>query len=228
MMPANKLLAPVRDAEKRRSFLVKFSHNVLVRLAALLLWKGGVLLFALVLGAAATGFVLRPWSPATAPPGVVLGKLTRIGEYHAARSTYDLNFTYVVHRGFWFFTGEKIKVVGSGSDDAAVSFAGLTKDRVIPVGHSATILLSPPRLSAPQINLSRTTLTESGGVLTDLTHLVNTHPQDASLAIQAAQKKISAAAARDHLIAAAEASTRSFLKGFLGRLGYSSVTVIFG
>src|SRR5262249_24426441 len=95
--------------------------------------------------------------------------------------------------------------------------------------HAVTIVLGAPYLGTPVINLNSTTLTESGGVLTSLSHVANSHPRDAELAIQAAQDKIRAAAAGDSsLTAAAEASTRTFLGKLLGPLGYSHVTVIFG
>ena len=134
----------------------------------------------------------------------------------------------MVHKGFWIFTGESIHVVGRGTDDALVNFSGLKKGQMLrPNTTSVSIVLPPPHFGAARVNLGQTTLSESGGLFTHLSHLFVSDPNDARKALAAAQARIAAAATNSDLISRAESSTRTFLVKFLGRLGFKHVAVVF-
>jgi Protein of unknown function (DUF4230) len=195
--------------------------------AASTLWKAGVLLAALVIVGGAAALVTTSFQHQNAgiPKGVVLKKLRALGDYHAAQAVYTFNFTDVIHKGFWFFTGETIHVVGSGTDDAVVNF---DRVEVIPQGpKTATIILPLPFLGLPRVNLAQTTLSEGGGLLTHLSHVINTYPNDSRKALVAAQSMIGTAAAGSDLLSRGREKTAAFMKRFLARLGYTKVTVNF-
>src|SRR5262249_53823773 len=124
-MATNQLHRPQARTSKRRRLLAKFGHNVAAKLAATMIWKLGLVVLAIVIGAGAFAAVKRHEGAAahSVSTGVVLSKLTKLNEFHAARADYNFNFTYVVHKGFLFFTGESIQVAGTGTDDAIVDFS---------------------------------------------------------------------------------------------------------
>jgi hypothetical protein len=208
-----------------------FLHSVGARLTAMGLWKGmAALLALLLLGAGAVAFHegTRAKAAVAASDGVVLTKLVGLQQLHAAQATFHFNFTDVVHPGFWLFTGEKIQVTGTGTDDAIVNFRGLTRKELFREGPtSVAIVLRTPVLGTPQVNLQRTTLSESGGLFTHLSHLADSDPQDASEALADAQARIADSAAQSQLISQGEASTQAFLASLLGQLGFHHVTVTF-
>jgi hypothetical protein len=214
---------------RRRRFL----RDVTVRLVAILLGKLSLwvlgLVLALVLGTSAVVAVLHH-RPAAIPvsTGVVITKLARIGQFHAARASFDFDFPYVVHRSFLFLTGETITLDGRGTDDAVVNFAGLHPAQVVrPSPTSVSILLPSPRLGTPVIDLGATTMSESGGLFTHISHLVSSDPDDARQALANAQDKIAAQAADSDLVSQAESSTRAFLVTLLTKLGFKHIAVVF-
>jgi hypothetical protein len=206
-------------------------HHVIARLIALAIWKGAVLAFVLLVGtgAATTVFEVRHHQTAPANSGAVLKKLVGLGDFHAAQGNYTFDFSYVLHKHFLFLTGETMRVTGNGTDDVLVNFSSLTDNRVVRQDHSTvTVVLQAPRLGPPTVNLDNTTLRESGGVFTHLSHLFQNDPNDAKPALAAAQTRIAAsAAANEALFTTAEANTRTFLSKLLRPLGYKHVTVLF-
>jgi hypothetical protein len=187
-----------------------------------------------VLGAGAVlGIFLAGGSPTAkgngakpaAPTSAVVTKLTTIGRYQAASESFSLSYPYVVHRSFWFFTGETFNVRTVGTDTASVRFASAEVVRNGPA--AVTVTLPQPTYGQPSINVNRTTLTETSGLLTHMDNLISNHPQDANEAEAAAYQKISAAAASSPLLANARAKATSFLTGLLQRLGFKTIKVIF-
>lgn len=223
-----KTRQPTRDRATRRRFLA----NVAARLAAMALWKIG-LAVVLALGVGAVAATLSAASDGTASPqpvstGVVLTKLSSLGDFQAADAQYTFNFTYVVHKSFLFLTGESIHVTGTGADDAFVDFSGLTVGQVLrPDATSVSLILPKPQYGVPTVNLKQTTLTEKSGLFTHLSHVFKDDPGDAKAALSAAQAKIAYAARDSGLLATAEAGTRVFLTKFLARLGFKHVAVTF-
>jgi len=207
----------------------RFARDVGVRLVAMTLLKAGLVLLALILGTGAIAYGLNHTpAPKAASTGVVLKKLVALGDFHAEQAQFSFNFPFVVHQSTLFFTGETIQVTGTGTDDAVVDFSGLTIGGVQRTGsNSVLVFLRPPHLGTAVVNLKRTKLTETSGLFTHLSHLFEGDPNDARLALAAAQGRIAAAAAGSQLIGDAKASTRAFLVRFLGRLGYTHVAVTF-
>lgn len=226
------LMNKSRQLEESMTRKRRFLDNVAARLIAIAVWKVALLGLVLMLGggavAAAVGALHDRPEQASPRPEVVLDKLVALGDYHAAQGQYSFDFTDVLHSRVLFFTGESIQVRGRGSVDAIVSFSDLASGGVVQVGKSVTLLLPIPHLGTPVIDLSQTELNEHGGLFTHISHLIESGPGDADKALEAAEGKISIAAARDHLARQAETDTREFLAKFLGRLGFTKVTVIFG
>ena len=160
-----------------------------------------------------------------ASTSTVVTKLAAIGNYQAASESWNLNYTYVVHKSFLFFTGETITVSTVGTDTASVPFSSAEVARNGPT--AVTVTLPPPSYGQPTIDVSRTTLTESSGLLTHMDNLISDHPQDAAAAEAVAYQKVRAAAASSQLLANAKTQTTSFLTGLLRNLGFKSIKVIF-
>jgi hypothetical protein len=216
-----------RKATRRQGFL----RMVAARLAALAIWKGIVLLFGLLVGAgilSAIGAELYNHLKGDDPsPGVTLEKLIALHDFHAAQGQYAFNVSDVIHGGGILF-GETIHVAGHGTDDAIVDFSLLTKRAmVIVAGKSVTLLVPEPYLGTPVINLRTTKLTETGSVFVNISHLFKDYPGDAEKALEFAQQQISAAARSSDLIHQAEINTKEFLTSFLGKLGFTKITVVF-
>jgi hypothetical protein len=223
------------DTETRGRRLVpagSLRHHVIARLIALAIWKVAALVFVLVVGTGAATTAVEAWHHQAAPtasPSTVLKKLVSVGNFRAAQGTYAFDFSYVLHKHFLFFTGETMKVTGKGTDDALVNFSSLTQDRVVRQDRSTmTIVLPAPRLGSPTVNLDQTTLDETGGAFTHLSHLFQDDPNDAKPALAAAKSQIASSAAANHaLFTTAEANTRTFVAKLLQPLGYKHVTVLF-
>lgn len=220
---------PQTHPSRKRSLLGKFAHNVAAKLAASAILKLGLVVLAIAVGTGAFAAVkhFQHNEPGSQPvsTGVVLTKLISLNDFHAAQADYNFDFTYVVHKGFLFFTGESIHAVGTGTDEAIVDFSQVDVTRINAT--SVKVVLPQPTLGTPAVNLSQTTLTEHGGVLTHLSHVIKNDPNDAREALAAAQNRIGAAAANSDLIATGSASTKSFLDHFLKKLGITHVTVDF-
>ena len=193
---------------------------------ASLLWKAALVLGVTLGGAGAVAGIVVGGSPAQiASASEVAVRLAALNNYHAVRDQFKFDFTYTVHKGFLFFTGESIHIAGKGTDDAIVDFSDVQVSRT--GSSSVRIILPEPYLGIPKVNLKTTQLTEEGGVLTHLSHVISSDPNDARDAINAAQARISAAAGQSNLIETAQANARAYLVKTLYRLGYKHVVIIF-
>jgi|HubBroStandDraft_6_1064221.scaffolds.fasta_scaffold325091_2 hypothetical protein len=206
-----------------------FGRSVGAKLTATALWKGAVVvLTVLVLGGGAiTAVVIHREHQAAAVPstGVALKKIVGIKEFAGAKAEYTFNFTDQLHHSFLFFTGENIQVKGSGTDYATVTLTHAVVTRAGVTG--ALIVLPPARLGTPQVDLGQTTLSESAGLFTRMSHMFESDPDGGKEALADAQARIAAAAAHSSLVSTTEASLQSFLTGLLRKLGFTRVTVEF-
>jgi hypothetical protein len=181
-----------------------------------------------VAGVGAGAAALRPTQMTATATTATITKLKSIGIFNAAEATFQFNFSYQARKSFLFIAGETIHVVGTGTDVAEVNFSHLADSQVIRGGPVSIVLVLPkPFLGTPVVNFRQTELTESGGLLTVLAHLLKSDPKAAVDALGTAQIKIAEAAAASALIDRAEMSTRGFLSTLLRRLGFNDITIKF-
>lgn len=210
-----------------------FWHAVAARVTGGLILKAGLAALGLAVGAGALSALFGGGSGVSAAPPVIntrvlLTKLVRIGEYSGAQAQYSFNVTCRVHSSFWFLTGETIKVVGKGSEDASINFAQLKVSQIIRSADTAvSIILPSPKLGPPAVNLKKASLSEKSGLFTHISHLFENDPNDARLALAQAQSQVATAAAHSKLIDQAKVSARTFLVKFLQKLGFKHVAVVF-
>lgn len=163
----------------------------------------------------------------------VLRSIEKLSDYRAA--TANLQVIIDVEQDVellpsWL-KGEKTLVVAAGRVDASVDFSRLRGDtvRVSDDGLSATVVLPPPTLAAPQLDLDRTRVYDRDRGLIDRVESVfeDSPTQDKQL-LQLAERKLLEAAQEDGaVLGAAERNTKAMLTGLLRGLGIERVTVTF-
>jgi len=165
----------------------------------------------------------------------LLKSLANLSEYRAA--TANLQVVVDVEEDTdlipSFIKGERTLFVAAGSVDAAVDFAGLSRDsRAVQVSddrRSATITLPPPALSEPRIEPDRTRVYDRDrGILDRVEDAFSDRPGDEQPLYRLAEDKLAeAAAAEPQLRRNAERNTRAMLQGMLRGLGFERVEVRF-
>lgn len=217
-----------------KSALLDRRFRLLPTLAVITSVVGAVVIVALV--AAAVG-LLAGWRPSLNPFGdkttdrsgsPVLRSLTDISEYHAVTGHYETVVDLdkdTNHLPAWV-SGERVLYVGKGDVDAVVDFGGLDKSRVVVSEEtkSVTIKLPAPTAGKPVLDL------QSSYVVSHEKGLINRF-QGSDLERQAQLKAISqmtaAATGEDLLTNQAKENTSKMLRGLLGSLGYTTVTITY-
>ena len=195
---------------------------------------GAVVIVAML--AAAVG-MLAGWRPSLNPFGdettdrsgsPVLRSLTDISEYHAVTGHYEtvVDLDRDTNRLPDWVSGERVLYVGKGDVDAVVDFGELDKSRVVVSedAKSVTIKLPAPTAGNPQLDL------QTSYVVSHEKGLVNRF-KGSDLERQAQLKAISqmttAATGEDLLTNQARENTSKMLRGLLGSLGYTNITITY-
>jgi hypothetical protein len=176
---------------------------------------------------------LNPFgSRTTISTTVVLGKLTKIEQVHVATRSYavDVKITQSVGVIPCFFICNQMELKGSGTDDAVVNLAALSK-KDVSINQSTdavTIRMAPPVIGPPDLNPADCTITSSHGVINSATQGFRNNPNGYRPLYVAADSQIHSAAVHDgDLLAAGEQSTRAMLAQVLSAAGVKKVTVDF-
>lgn len=195
---------------------------------------GAIVIVALLAGAVG---MLAGWRPSLNPFGdettdrsgsPVLRSLTDISEYHAVTGHYEtvVDLDRDTNRLPDWVSGERVLYVGKGDVDAIVDFGELDKSRVVVSedAKSVTIKLPAPTAGKPQLDL------QTSYVVSHEKGLVNRF-KGSDLERQAQLKAISqmttAATGEDLLTNQAKENTSKMLRGLLGSLGYTNVTITY-
>lgn len=195
---------------------------------------GAVVIVALVAGAVG---MLAGWRPSLNPFGdkttarsgsPVLRSLTDISEYHAVTGHYEtvVDLDRDTSRLPDWVSGERVLYVGKGDVDAVVDFGELDKSRVVVSedAKSVTIKLPAPTAGKPALDL------QTSYVVSHEKGIVNRF-KGSDLEREAQLKAISqmttAATGEDLLTNQAKENTSKMLRGLLGSLGYTSVTITY-
>jgi len=163
---------------------------------------------------------------------VVLGKLTKIEQVHVAMRSYavDVKITQSVGVIPCFFICNQMELKGSGTDDAVVNLATLSKKDVT-INQSTdavTVRMAPPVIGPADLNPAACTITSSHGVVNSATQGFRNNPNGYRPLYAEAEAQIHSTAVHDQaLLAAGEQSTRAMLAQVLGVVGVKKVTVDF-
>jgi Protein of unknown function (DUF4230) len=162
----------------------------------------------------------------------VVRSLENISDYHSASAHLEVVVDAQTTTKYIpsFLSGEQVLFVGVGTVDSVVSFKGLNASRVkvSPDGKSVTITLPTPTLGKPVLDLQKSyVVARQRGALTRIGNLFGGQSNDQGLYVKATQQIGAAAAADGQVIALGKQNTIAMLKGLLGALGYTNVTVNF-
>jgi hypothetical protein len=158
----------------------------------------------------------------------VLKSLTDLSEYHAASAHYETVVDIQEDNGFLpdVLSGERVLYVGKGDVDAVVDFGDLDERRIdlSKTGTSVTIRLPAPTVDKPVLDL------ENSYVASHDEGIINKFrgselERDAQL--KAVEQMTTASTGEGMLTDRAEENTRAMLRGLLGALGYTNITIAF-
>ena len=227
--PAGQQAAPAgQQPERRGNFLAHLFGGLI----------GTVIVIVVIVAVAAYLVVaklekLDPFgSKTTITSTVVLGKLTKIEQVHVATRSYavDVRITQSVGVIPCFLICNQMELKGSGTDDAIVNLAGLSKKDVT-IDQSTddvTVRMPAPSIGPPDLDPAACTITSSHGIVNSTTQAFRNNPNGYRPLYQQAEAQIHTAAVRDGaLLAAGEQSTRAMLAQVLGVVGVKKVTVDF-
>ncbi len=163
----------------------------------------------------------------------VLRSLEDLSEYHAASAHFEVIVDVQDDARFLpdSLKGQRVLFVGVGNVDALVDFRGLPGDAVTvsPDRRTASLRLPHPTLSQPRVDPEKSyVVARKQGALDRLGGLFGGgNENDQRFYILAANKMLEAAQADGSVLALAEKNTTGMLQGFLGALGFTTVTVTY-
>ncbi|MFF3374682.1 DUF4230 domain-containing protein [Streptomyces sp. NPDC002680] len=127
--------------------------------------------------------------------------------------------------------GTRVLYVGAGTVDAYVDLGKIAKDDVTVDKDRTTATLRLPHsaLGKPALNPDRSyAVSKQRGIFDRITDLFSDNPNDEQAVQKLAARHIGDAAKESGLTARAEENTTAMLKGLLGSLGFTTVTVTYG
>lgn len=163
----------------------------------------------------------------------VLRSLEDLSEYHAASAHFEVVVDVEEDTRFLpdSLKGERVLFVGVGNVDALVDFRDLS-DGAVTVSDdrlAASIMLPRPTLSEPRIDPEKSyVVARQRGAFDRLGGLFGGGGEnDQEFYILAADKMTEAAKADGSVLTLAEQNTTAMLRGLLGALGFTSVTITY-
>lgn len=158
----------------------------------------------------------------------VLESLTEISDFHAASGYYETVVDIEKDTRFvpdWI-SGERVLYVGKGHVDGVVDFSDLDEDSVTVSddGTMAAITLPTPTVGSPALDL------ENSYVVSYDQGIINRFKGselEREAQLRAVEQMEAAAAGEGMLLDMAEENTASMLRGLLGALGFSQISISF-
>ncbi|MEX1006821.1 MAG: DUF4230 domain-containing protein [Acidimicrobiia bacterium] len=161
----------------------------------------------------------------------LLKELNNLSSYSAAQArfqqTIDVEDDVSILPSF--IAGERTTFLANGTVDATVDFSALSTGAVQPRGDGAvTITLPEPRVNPAVIDPKTSRVVgRERGIVNRLGGIFSDNPTSEQRFYVLAQDKLGTAARHSHLVQRAERNTTKMLQGFLGRLGYTDVNVVY-
>lgn len=163
------------------------------------------------------------------PP--LLNSLTDLSEYRAASANFQVVVDLEKDTKYLpdFIKGQRVIMVAAGNVDAAVDFSNLKNENVVvsPDRKTVTITLPSPKLSDVRLDHDKTYVADRQRGLADRIAGVFGNPANDQYLYQAAENKLSDAAAQSTILDLAEKNTRAMLTSLLKSLGFENVTITF-
>jgi hypothetical protein len=216
----------VADGGRRRPRLSSIVSLVVVGALAV-----GVLAIAGVL----TGILsfANPFTTSTVDRSspALLKQLNNLSAYSAAQGRFEQTVDVEDDVSILpsFIAGERTTFLANGTVDATVDFSTLSTGAVKPRGDGAvTITLPEPRLGTAVIDPKTSRVVgRERGILDRVGGVFSDNPTGEQRFYVLAQDKLGKAAKHSHLVQRAERNTTKMLQGFLGKLGYTDVNVVY-
>jgi hypothetical protein len=196
---------------------------------------GAVAVAIILLVGAITGFIDigNPFASTTTDlsPPVLLKQLKNLTDYNAAQGVYEVRVE--LHNDVPilpdFIAGSKVDFDGIGTVDANINFSKLSTDAVVVnPDHSVTITLQQPKLGRAVVDPSQSkVVSRSAGLVDRIARPFEDNPTSERDLYLRAANKMDKAARESNLVGRAEKNTTVMLKGFLARLGFTNVNVVF-
>ncbi len=158
----------------------------------------------------------------------VLKSLNDLSEYHAASGYYETVVDLekdTAHLPDWI-SGERVIYVGKGDVDAVIDFGELDGRRVVlsQDGTSVTVRLPAPTVDEPVLDLETSYVVEhEEGLATKF----QGSDLEEEAQLKAVEQMTAAATGEGMLIDLAETNTILMLRGLLGALGCTDITITF-
>jgi hypothetical protein len=204
----------------------------------------GSFLLTLVIGALAVGTLLiagvltgllsfaNPFATSTVDRSTpaLLHEVSNLSTYSAAQGhfqqTIDVEHDVAVLPSF--IAGERTTFLANGTVDATVDFSKLGPDAIKANDGTVTITLPEPKLATAVIDPKTSRVVgRDRGLVDRVAGVFNDTPTGEQRYYVMAQSKLGKAAKHSNLVLRAERNTTTMLQGFLGKLGFSTVNVVF-
>jgi hypothetical protein len=158
----------------------------------------------------------------------VLQSLTDINEFHAASAYYETVVDIESDTRFLpgWVSGERVIYVGKGTVDGVVDFSELNERRVVlsEDGSSVSITLPDPTVGKPVLDL------ETSYVVSHDKGIANKFQGselEREAQLKAVEQMTTAASSEGMLVDQTKENTTAMLRGLLGALDYTNVTIAF-
>lgn len=217
----------VADGGRRRRPLFGSIVSILV--------VGALAVGVLVIAGVLTGIldVANPFSTSTVDRSspALLKELNNLSSYSAAQGRFQQQIDVEDDVSILpsFVAGERTTFVANGTVDATIDFSALSTGAVQPNGDGkVTVTLPEPRLKGAVIDPKTSRVVgRERGILNRIGGVFSDNPTSEQRFYVLAQDKLGRAARHSHLVQRAERNTTKMLQGFLGRLGYTDVNVVY-
>jgi hypothetical protein len=182
---------------------------------------------------AITGFLHNPFSTTIVDRSqpALLQQVANLSKYDAAQGRFTTTLDVEKDVGLLpsFVAGERTVFLAEGSVDASVDFGTITSDAVVTDGNGhVTITLPTPTLEKPVLDTDKSHVaSRQRGIVDRIAGMFSDNPTSEQGMYHLAEKKLAAAARHSKLVDRAERNTTAMLQGFLGKLGYTDVQVVF-
>lgn len=197
-------------------------------------WVALAVLVAMVVGVMS---LLLWWRPSLNPfaddtidrtgPSVLVS-LTDLSEFHPASAYLEtvVDLRKDTNRLPDFISGERVLYVGKGDVDAVVDFGELDERRVMVSedGTSVTIRLPAPIVGRPVLDLENSYIADRDA---GIVNRFQGSDLEREAQLKAVAQMSAAATGQGMLLERAEENTTAMLRGLLGSLGYTDITVTY-
>ena len=160
----------------------------------------------------------------------LLNKVSDLSQYSAARAHFQQTVDVEDDVAFLptFVAGERTTFLANGTVDATVDFSKLPKGAVQVDGDQVTVTLPEPKLQDAVIDPKTSRVVgRDRGLVDRVAGMFEDSPTGDQRYYVTAQEKLDRAAKHSDLVDRAEHNTTKMLKGLLGGLGYTNVTVVY-